>query len=142
MLDKLTEKFPDNNMNLICGSYFDVPFGENCFDAAVSVESLHHFTAEAKLTLYRKLYTSLQQGGYFILTDYFAESDAAERKYFENLRGLKKEQGIDDNDFYHYDTPLTVEHEITALSEAGFSKVEMLHNRGATYCIKSITKRN
>ena len=138
MLEKLKAKFPDSNLNLICGSCFDVSFGENCFDAAVSVESLHHFTADAKLTLYRKLYTSLKRNGYFILTDYFAESEAAEREYFENLRRLKKEQGIDDNEFYHYDTPLTVEHEINVLKDAGFSKVEILHKWGATYCIKVI----
>ena len=83
MLEKMSDFF--KNLNLICGSYFDVPFGENCFDAAVSVESLHHFTADAKLTLYRKLYISLKRGGYFILTDYFAESEEAEREYFENL---------------------------------------------------------
>ena len=137
MLERLNAKFPDSNLNLICGSYFDVPFGEDCFDAAVSVESLHHFTADAKLTLYRKLYTSLKRNGYFILTDYFAESEAAEMEYFENLRRLKKEQGIDDNEFYHYDTPLTVEHEINVLKNAGFSKIEILNNWGATYCIKS-----
>ncbi len=137
MLEKLKTKFPDSNLNLICGSYFDVPFGENCFDAAVSVESLHHFTAAAKLTLYKKLYTSLKRGGYFVLTDYFAENATAERKYFENLRRLKKEQGIDDNEFYHYDTPLTVDHEINALKDAGFSRVEVLHNWGATYCVKA-----
>ena len=140
MLDKLKEKFPDNNLNLICGSYFDVSFGENCFDAAVSVESLHHFTAEAKLTLYRKLYSSLKQGGYFILTDYFAESEEAEREYFDNLHRLKKEQGIDDNEFYHYDTPLTVGHEINVLSDAGFSKVEILHKWGATCCVKAVVR--
>ena len=138
MLDKLKEKFPDSNLNLICGSYFDVPFGENCFDAAVSVESLHHFTAEAKLTLYRKLYASLKRNGYFILTDYFAESAEAEREYFENLCRLKKEQGIADNEFYHYDTPLTVEHEINVLKDAGFSTVEILHKWSATYCIKAV----
>ncbi len=37
---------------------------------------------------------------------------------------------------------LTVKHGITALSDAGFSKVEILHNWGAAYCIKSITKQN
>lgn len=27
MLDKLKQKHPDKSLNLICGSYFDVPFG-------------------------------------------------------------------------------------------------------------------
>ena len=41
MLDALKSKFPGKNIELICSSYFDVPFGERLFDAAVSVESLH-----------------------------------------------------------------------------------------------------
>ena len=45
MLNALSSKFPNRKLSLIQGSYFDVPFGENTYDAAVSVESLHHFTA-------------------------------------------------------------------------------------------------
>ena len=54
-----------------------------------------------------------------------------------NLTVLKKEQGIDDNEFYHYDTPLTVNHECEALINAGFSSVEVLNNWGATYIIRA-----
>ena len=45
--------------------------------------------------------------------------------------------GILDNEFYHYDTPLTVAHETEALLEAGFSSVEVLKNWGATYTVKA-----
>ena len=31
MLDALREKFHDKKIDLICGSYFDVPLGEGCF---------------------------------------------------------------------------------------------------------------
>lgn len=48
------------------------------------------------------------------------------------------EQGIADDEFYHYDTPLTVKHETEALLEAGFSSVEVLKNWGATYTIKAV----
>ena len=75
MLGALAEQFPDRcadgRLRLICGSYFDVPFGTERYDAAVSVESLHHFTPEQKLPLYRKLRQSLKESGFFILTDYF-----------------------------------------------------------------------
>lgn len=138
MLDKLKQKFPKNgNLNLICGSYFDVPLGTDSFDAVVSVESLHHFTAEQKLPLYKKLHRSMKKDAYFVLTDYFAESEALEKEYFENLDSLKREQGIADDEFYHYDTPLTVEHETQILTTSGFSRVEILRNWGATYCIKA-----
>ncbi len=137
MLKALAAKFPEKRLNLIVGSYFDVPFEKEKYDAAVSVESLHHFTEKQKLTLYKKLFEALKDGGYFILTDYFAESEALEGEYFENLQRLKEEQNITDGDFYHYDTPLTVGHEINILKEAGFTDVRALKNWGATYTIKA-----
>ncbi len=137
MLNALINKFPEKDLTLICGSYFDVPFDENTFDAAVSVESLHHFTKEEKIPLYTKLCKSLKDGGYFILTDYFALTDEDEQAFRKELLRLKKEQGIDDNEFYHYDTPLTVEHETEALLQAGFSSVEVLNNWGVTFTIKA-----
>lgn len=140
MLNALKNKFPEKDLTLICGSYFDVPFGENTFDAAVSVESLHHFTKEEKIPLYTKLRSALKDGGYFILTDYFALSDEDEKTFRNDLLRLKKEQGIYDNEFYHYDTPLTIEHETEALLEAGFSSVEVLNNWGATFTLKAINK--
>ena len=138
MLAALQKKFPDKDITLICGSYFDVPFGVSLFDGAVSVESLHHFTREEKVPLYAKLHNALKNGGYFVLTDYFSLSEEEERMHRQNLLALKAEQGIEDHEFYHYDTPLTVKHETEALLEAGFSSVEVMENWGATYTIKAV----
>ena len=138
MLAELERKFAGKDITLICGSYFDVPFGEDVFDAAVSVESLHHFTKTDKIPLYAKLRAALKENGYFILTDYFALSDDEETMYCQNLNALKAEQGICNDEFYHYDTPLTVEHETESLTEAGFSSVEVLNSWGATYTIKAM----
>ena len=138
MLTELQRKFVGKNITLIFDSYFDVPLGDNVFDAAVSVESLHHFTKEEKIPLYAKLHTALKENGYFILTDYFSLSDDEEEMHRQNLIALKTEQGITDDEFYHYDTPLTVKHEIEALLEAGFSNVEVLNHWGATYTVKAV----
>ena len=138
MLLALKKKFTDKDITLICGSYFDVTFGVSLFDNAVSVESLHHFTKEEKIPLYTKLHEALKDGGYFVLTDYFSLSDEEEQMHQRNLIALKAEQGIVDNEFYHYDTPLTVKHETDALLAAGFSSVEVLKNWGATYTIKAV----
>lgn len=137
MLKALKGKFPNKDLTLIHGSYFDVPLGEDSFDAAVSVESLHHFTKDEKFPLYRKLCKALKSGGYFILTDYFASSDEDEAFFRSELIRLKAEQGITDGEFYHYDTPLTVAHEIEVLIEAGFSGIEIIGKWGATYTIKA-----
>lgn len=138
MLSALKKKFADKNITLVLGSYFDVPFGESVFDTAVSVESLHHFTKEEKIPLYVKLHEALKDDGYFILTDYFSLSEEEELMHRQNLIAIKAEQGITDDGFYHYDTPLTVEHETEALLEAGFSFVEVMNNWGATYTLKAI----
>lgn len=137
MLGALRAKFPERELTLIHGSYFEIPFGEEVFDAAVSVESLHHFTAEEKLPLYTKLFQSLKPGGFFVLTDYFAPDEVSERLYRQELLRLKREQGIRDGAFYHYDTPLTAVHESEVLKEAGFSSVEILNSWGATYTLKA-----
>lgn len=137
MLDALAAKFPDKNLELICGSYFDVDLGRAWFDAAVSVESLHHFTAERKLALYKSLYLALKPEGYFILTDYFAPTEELERAYFAELERLKREQGIADDAFYHYDTPLTAEHEREILKAAGFSRVDSLKSWENTVTLRA-----
>ena len=138
MLSRLGEKFPEKDLTLLQASYFDVPFGENVFDAAVSVESLHHFTKEEKIPLYAKVRAALKEGGYFLLTDYFSLSEEEERRRRETLLALKKAQGLGDDQFYHYDTPLTVGHEAEALEGAGFSRVEIVNQWGPTYAIRAV----
>ena len=138
MLGALRKKYHDKDLKLINASYFTEPFGEKVFDAAVSVESLHHFTKEEKIPLYTKLNRALKDGGYFILTDYFALTDEEEKQRRSELLALRKEQGLAEGVFYHYDTPLTVEHETEALREAGFTTVQMIKSWGATHTIKAI----
>ena len=137
MLESLRKKFSCQQITLMIGSYFDLPFGISVYDGAVSVESLHHFTKEEKIPLYAKLCESLKENGYFILTDYFSLSDEEEQNHRQNLLSLKAQQGITDDDFYHYDTPLTVQHETEALMAGGFKSVEVLNHWGATYTLKA-----
>ena len=137
MLNVLRKKFPERSMKLITGSYFDVPFDKNAFDAAVSVESLHHFTKAEKIPLYAKLREALKPDGFFILTDYFAVSEEEEQFHRAELSRLKQEQNVADEAFYHFDTPLTVAHETEALLAAGFSSVTVLKNWGQTYTLKA-----
>ena len=132
MLNVLKSKFPDRKLRLVRDSYFSAPLGEKAYDAAVSVESLHHFPAEQKLDLYRKLHAALKDHGRFVLTDYFAESEELEEEYFRNLEQLRREQDLPDGVFFHYDTPLTVEHEMQVLRQAGFAEVRKMKTWGTT----------
>ena len=122
MLEELRKKPYASKLHLIQGSYFDVPFGEGIYDAAVSVESLHHFTAEKKLLLYKKLYWALKNGGVYVETDYAAKDDEEEAFYFAEYEKLSC--GAEPGEF-HYDTPLTREHTAALLKEAGFETVTL-----------------
>ena len=137
MLKKLESDLAEYDVATICASYFDYPFCEECFDGVVSVESLHHFTAEEKLPLYRKVCSALKPGCSFILTDYFSLTNKEEQKHRADLEELKRKQGIADGEFYHFDTPLTLAHEIETLEKAGFDKIEVLHSWGATSTVKA-----
>jgi len=138
MLSALKKKFNQKHLTLIQGSYFDVPLGSAAYDAAVSVESLHHFTQAEKIPLYQKLHHALKEDGFFILTDYFAASEQDEHLFRQELIRLEQESGLDDQAFYHYDTPLTVANETEALLRAGFSRVEHLGCWGDTHTLKAI----
>lgn len=126
MLDKLQEKHSDKRMELICGDYFQVPFGRERFDAAVSFETLHHFAAAKKLTVFKKLYESLKNGGCYLEADYFAESGEMEEYLFAECERRRRKGNIPAERFVHFDTPLTLEHEMELLREAGFGQVECL----------------
>lgn len=122
MLEVFKEKFKDKHINLICGSYFDVDFGKEIYDFAISTYSFHHFYRETKLNLYKKIYNSLKNGGVFVEGDIVTRSVQKERCFLEELAKIG-EEGI-----YHYDIPMYFESQFNLYGEAGFGKVEVKRN--------------
>lgn len=125
MMEKIKEKHSDklNQFNLIVENYLDYDIGTDVFDCALSVETLHHFTHEEKIKLYKKIFKSLKQNGFYIEADYIAPNQEYEDYYFNENRRIRSELGITTG-FYHYDTPCTVENQIQMLRKAGFKFVE------------------
>lgn len=123
MLDKLRDKFPYKDMSLICGDYFKTDFGKDTFDCAVSFQTMHHFTKDKKLGLYKRLWDSLKDGGVYIECDYMVLTQAEEDHWFSENERLRCEQGIVGDEFYHYDTPCSIDNQIALLKDAGFSEV-------------------
>ncbi len=132
MLDKLREKHPTKKLNLICGSYFDVEFEKDKYDCAVSFETMHHFSHKMKTELYKRIYKSLNTDGIYIECDYMVENQSEEDFYYSELERLRKEQNISKNEFYHYDTPCTIDNQIAILKEAGFVKIAQVYRQGNT----------
>lgn len=132
MLDKLKEKHPEKNIRLICGNYFDIPFGREQFDCVVSFQTMHHFSHRSKENLYQKIVKSLKENGIYIECDYMVERQEEEDfHYAENAR-IRKEFNLSPQDLYHYDTPCTVQNQIKLLKKAGFFRVEQTFRAGNT----------
>ena len=121
MLDELKKKHPEANLRLICGDYFQTDFGSECFDCAVSFESLHHFLPEKKRRLFKRIYDCLTPGGMFVNGDYFACCDEEENLLRETWSRKRRKESIPDDTFVHFDIPLTKEHETALLKEVGFT---------------------
>ncbi|MBP5761464.1 MAG: class I SAM-dependent methyltransferase, partial [Lachnospiraceae bacterium] len=90
---------------------------------------------EEKLPLYTTLVKELKPGGRFVLTDFYCDTDDQEGFFRRELIRIRKEENLPDGVFYHYDTPMTTEHEKKILLSAGFSKVEEIEAWGTTHTI-------
>ena len=122
MLGKLREKHPQ--VETICGDYFQVALGREQYDCAITFESLHHFRPEKKQGLFARIHQALRPGGVFLEADYLACCAEEEQLLMDFCWDKRRQQGIGAEEFIHFDTPLTVEHETKLLRQAGFSTVE------------------
>ncbi len=126
MLALLTKKHGGKRLHLRQEDYFACTLPENSFDCAVSFETLHHYTAETKIPLFQKICRSLKPGGIYLECDYIASTREIEDLVFAECARRRQRDGIPPEAFVHFDTPLTLAHEMEAMEKAGFSAVEFL----------------
>ena len=117
MLDILKHNFKDRKINLIWGSYFDVDFKTEEYDCAISFQTMHHFSHEAKIGLYQKIFNTLKDHGRYIECDYMVENQDEEDFYFAENKRIRKELNIPEGEFYHFDTPCTVANQISMIRQ-------------------------
>lgn len=140
MLKALQKKYTAQQVHCICGDYFELPFGESCFDAVISFESLHHFTPAKKQALFNKVFSALKLGGIFLECDYIACCQEEETLLRNECVARRAAAGIAEDVFVHFDTPLTLEHEIQLLQDAGFCEIDAPKTiNGATF-VKALKK--
>ncbi|MBR1735291.1 MAG: class I SAM-dependent methyltransferase [Alphaproteobacteria bacterium] len=136
MLDKLRKNYPQKNIDLICEDYFKVDFGKEKYDCAISFQTLHHFSHDSKIALYKKIREALKDGGCYIECDYVAKDLAEEEFLFAEAKRIREEENISSEDLMHWDTPCCAETQLRLFAEAGFSTQEKLWQIGQTAIFK------
>lgn len=135
MLNRLTEKYGDKNVTVICASYLGYDFGKNTYDCVISFETMHHWTHKVKIDLYKNIHKALKPGGRYIECDYMVEKQSEEDFWFSESRRIRADQQIPDEAFYHLDTPCTIENQIKLFLLSGFTRADMVWRKGATTII-------
>ena len=135
LADRLSRKHPDKKLTLRHENYCLADFADGSnvpgsgFDAVVSFESLHHLLPEDKSGLYRRVFRALKPGGVFLNGDYIACCDEEENMLREAF--LKKRSSAEFR-LLHLDIPMTLNHELCLLKEAGFEAEPVCCENGAT----------
>ena len=125
MLKRLARKHTEKRLSLLCADYFACDLGKSRFDAAVSFETLHHYTVLQKTALFAKVRCALKPGGCYLQCDYIATSQAMEDAAMAECARRRIRDRVPEDAFVHFDTPLTLAHEMQALRDAGFATVEL-----------------
>lgn len=123
MLSALKVKHGDRNIALICDDYFVHDLGKDKYDVVVAFETLHHFKPDVKARLFKKIYGCLKKGGTYLECDYIASTQEIEDLLFSEAERRRRRDGIKDGAWVHFDTPLTLDHEIEAIRAGGFDDV-------------------
>ncbi len=126
MLAELRRKFAAQSaqIELIEGSYLDVPLGQQRFDYAIATLTAHHLSPTSKLSLYRRIREALVLGGRYIEGD--QSTDAAGEAetlrwydaYIAKLPGGEQAR-------WNYDVTLSPETRRRLLQEAGLQDVQL-----------------
>jgi len=123
MLDRMLERHHGRNIRVLCEDYFRAELPK--VSGVISFESLHHFPTGHKLELYKKVYCSIKEDGFFLLGDYIACCPEEEKQLCEYAKYKRSKFLIPDEQFIHIDTPLCYDKEVELFRLSGFGKVEI-----------------
>ena len=135
MLDKLKQKYPDKNIKLIYANFFDVDLGVNTFDTAISFATMHHFSHDEKVGLYRKIHKALKPEGVYIEGDYMVTEQSVEDELHDESAIIRLEMNIPQGEYYHIDIPYTVDNQIAMFKQTGFSSTDSVFRMANTTII-------
>lgn len=122
MLKELKQRlaFWKSRIELRKESYVDAEIGAECYDYVISAFTLHHLQESAKLTVFKKIYAALKEGGKYIELDGVAsaaEEQASQQEFLKHVAHLKGS----DKGGWNFDLCRSINNEKIILESAGFS---------------------
>ncbi len=130
MLDELGKKYSAyfQQLNIIVGSYLELPLPENKFDYVVAVQTMHHWLPDIKVQLYRKIRNSLKSGGLYIEADYIVD-EQEEKERLDRYAKIQKSGVLKEGEMYHIDIPFSVKTQKRLYKKAGFSITDIVYEK-------------
>ncbi len=113
-------------IELVHGSYLELPFPERAYDYIISSMTMHHHLRPVKQALYRRIRAALKTGGAYIEADYMV-SPAEEARLLAEYRRRARELGAAPGQLhYHLDIPVSIATQKQLFHEAGFREVRII----------------
>ena len=137
MLEQLRAQHAGRRLTLLCADYLTAQLGKARYGAVISVQSLHHFTPAQKSALYGRVYRALRPGGFFLEADYIACCDEEEALLRAECTRRRARDSVPADGFVHFDTPLTLPHELALLRGAGFLACEAVDSIAGTTLVRA-----
>jgi tRNA (cmo5U34)-methyltransferase len=133
MLNILNDKYAayGGQITLLQESYLTYPFDEKTYDYIISAMTAHHLLPESKREMYRKIRKALKSGGQYIEGDYITTLEK-EKEVRESFFEIQKSKRWLVDGTHHIDLECSLETQKRLLAEAGFTRVEVLWERGET----------
>ena len=129
MLGQLEIKFREkaSQLRLVQGSVLEIPFGNQEYDYAISVLTMHHFHPDKKVPVYRKVREALRSTGAYVEGDQSDSPGGEEDTLHWFNRWIAKLPGGDRGE-WNFDISLPVEMQTRLLLQSGFSEVQVAWN--------------
>lgn len=143
MLAELKRKYSQQaaQIQLLEGSYLDLPLGQQRFDYVVAVLTVHHIPVVARLKLYQQICAALKPAGRYIEGDQSTDQeDEREILYWYNAYIAKLPGGS--RAAWNYDVTLSPETQQQLLYTAGFGKVQLTWRNSAQDLVVLVATRH
>ena len=90
------------------------------------VSNVAPFFHADKVGLYIKIYKALKSSGTYIEVGYMVMEQSLEDQFYAKNSRLRREMNIPDGEFHHFETPCTIDNQISMFAQTGFSTADIV----------------